>query len=121
MRSIGSLVTGAFLALSLALIPNSAVAAQKLTPGSPCKVLNQKVVSQNKTHTCVESGNKLIWNKGVVVAKPKSNAASAPSVGPTPTPAPNNSSTDSPTWIHRLQGKLAQEIKTLLKIASFQY
>jgi hypothetical protein len=114
MRSIGSLVTGAFLALSLALIPNSAVAAQKLTPGSPCKVLNQKVVSQ-KTHTCVESGNKLIWNKGVVVAKPKSNAASAPSVGPTPTPAPNNSSTDSPTSDTPTPGETCSRNKNALK------
>lgn len=115
MRSIGSLVTGAFLALSLAQIPNSAVAAQKLTPGSPCKVLNQKVVSQNKTHTCVESGNKLIWNKGVVVAKPKSNAASAPSVGPTPTPVPNNSSTDSPTSDTPTPGETCSRNKNALK------
>jgi hypothetical protein len=115
MRFKGILITGAFLALSLALIPNSAVAAQKLTPGSPCKVLNQKVVSQNKTHTCVESGNKLIWNKGVVVAKPKSNAASAPSVGPTPTPAPNNSSTDSPTSDTPTPGETCSRNKNALK------
>lgn len=115
MRTKGSLVTGAFLALSLALIPNSAVAAQKLTPGSPCKVLNQKVVSQNKTHTCVESGNKLIWNKGVVVAKPKSNAASAPSVGPTPTPVPNSSSTDSPTSDTPTPGETCSRNKNALK------
>ena len=115
MRTKGSLVTGAFLALTLALIPNSAVAAQKLTPGSPCKVLYQKVVSQNKTHTCVESGNKLIWNKGVVVAKPKSNAASAPSVGPTPTPVPNNSSTDSPTSDTPTPGETCSRNKNALK------
>ena len=115
MRFKGSLVTGAFLALSLALIPNNAVAAQKLTPGSPCKVLNQKVVSQNKTHTCVESGNKLIWSKGVVVAKPKSNAASAPSVGPTPTPVPNNSSTDSPTSETPTPGETCSRNKNALK------
>jgi hypothetical protein len=117
MRYKGSLVTGAFLALSLALIPNNAVAAQKLTPGGPCKVLNQKVVSQNKTHTCVESGNKLMWSKGVVVAKPKSNSASAPSVGPTPTPTPvpNNSSTDSPTSETPTPGETCSRNKNALK------
>ena len=115
MRSKGRLVTGAFLALSLALTPNNALAAQKLTPGGPCKVLNQKVVSQNKTHTCVESGNKLIWSKGVVVAKPKSNSASAPSVGPTPTPVPNNSSTDSPTSDTPTPGETCSRNKNALK------
>ncbi len=117
MRYKGSLVTGAFLALSLALIPNNAVAAQKLTPGGPCKVLNQKVVSQNKTHTCVKSGNKLMWSKGVVGAKPKSNSASAPSVGPTPTPTPvpNNSSTDSPTSETPTPGETCSRNKNALK------
>ena len=115
MRTKGNLVTGAFLALSLALIPNNAFAAQKLTPGGPCKVLNQKVVSQSKTHTCVESGNKLIWSKGVVVAKPKSNSASAPSVGPTPTPVPNNSSTDSPTSDTPTPGETCSRNKNALK------
>ncbi len=115
MRNKGRLVTGAFLALSLALMPNNAVAAQKLTPGGSCKVLNQKVVSQNKTHTCVASGNKLMWSKGVDVAKPKSNSASAPSVGPTPTPVPNNSSTDSPTSETPAPGETCSRNKNALK------
>ena len=88
MRIKGSLVTGAFLALSLALIPNNAVAAQKLTPGSPCKVLNQKVISQNKTHTCVESGKKLIWNKGVAVVKPITTSTQAATITSTVTATP---------------------------------
>ena len=43
------------------LIPVSALAAQKITPGSTCKVLNQKVVYLNKTYTCIKSGKKLLW------------------------------------------------------------
>jgi hypothetical protein len=38
------------------LIPLTAVSAQKVTPGSTCKVLNQKVVYQSKTFTCIKSG-----------------------------------------------------------------
>jgi polyhydroxybutyrate depolymerase len=52
----------------------SAISAQKITPGSACKVLNQKVVYQNKTYTCIKSGNKLVWNKGVKVVT-KTNAS----------------------------------------------
>ena len=57
--------------VTLSLIPVTAVSAQKITPGSTCKVLNQKAVYQNKTYTCIKSGKKLIWNKGVTNAAQK--------------------------------------------------
>ena len=75
MKSVYSKVL--LIVLALALIPVSALSAQKITPGTSCKVLNQKVVYQKKTYTCVKSGKKLVWNKGVVVKKPT----------PTPTPS----------------------------------
>ena len=74
MRIRGSLTKGLLIALGLTLIPVSAISAQKITPGSACKVLNQKVVYQNKTYTCIKSGNKLVWNKGVKVVT-KTNAS----------------------------------------------
>jgi len=70
MRIKGSLARGVLLAMGIALIPNSAHAAQDITPSTACKVLNQKVVSQDKTFTCIKSGKKLLWNKGVAVLKP---------------------------------------------------
>lgn len=70
MRIKGSLTRGVLLAMGIAFIPNSAHAAQDITPSTACKVLNQKVVSQDKTFTCVKSGKKLLWNKGVAVLKP---------------------------------------------------
>jgi len=67
----------------LSLIPVSAISAQKITPGSTCKVLNQKVVYQNKSYTCTKSGKKLIWNKGVAVkATPTPIATPTPKVEP---------------------------------------
>lgn len=69
MRIKGSLLKGSLIALAITLIPVSAISAQKITPGSTCKVLNQKVVYQNKTYTCIKSGKKLVWNKGVTVVK----------------------------------------------------
>ena len=82
MRIRGSLAKGVLIALAIVLIPITAVSAQKVTPGSTCKVLNQKVVYQNKTFTCIKSGKKSIWNKGVGVVKP------TPILTPTPTPTP---------------------------------
>ncbi|CAB4640710.1 unannotated protein [freshwater metagenome] len=78
MRFKDSVARGLLISLALALIPVAAVSAQRITPGSTCKVLNQKVVYQNKTYTCTKSGKKSVWNKGVVAKKPT----------PTPTPIP---------------------------------
>ncbi len=67
MQIRGKLAQGVLIALALSLIPIAAVSAQKVTPGSTCKVLNQKVVYLKKTYTCVKSGKKQVWNKGVVI------------------------------------------------------
>ena len=70
MRIKGSLARGVLIALGIALLPITAEAAQNVAPSTACKVLNQKVVSQDKTYTCVKSGKKLMWNKGIAVVKP---------------------------------------------------
>ena len=83
MRIRKSLAKGLLFALAFALIPVSAVSAQKVTPGSTCKVLNQKAVYQNKTYTCTKSGKRLVWNKGVAVkATPTPIATPTPKVEP---------------------------------------
>ena len=93
MRTKGSLATGVLIALGIALIPINPAAAENVIPSSACKVWNQKVVSQDKTYTCMKSGKKLIWNKGVAVVKPTltssstSTSADAPAVTPSSTPA----------------------------------
>ena len=99
MRIQGSLAKGALIALAIGLIPVAAVSAQKIAPGSTCKVLNQKVLYQNKTYTCIKSGKKFIWNKGVRVVAPKPSATPTASPTPvaTPTPTPTPSSTPTPT------------------------
>jgi hypothetical protein len=74
MRIKGSLTKGLIAALVLTLVPLVAFSAQKITPGSTCKVLNQKVVYQSKSYTCIKSGKKLVWNKGVMVANPSPTA-----------------------------------------------
>jgi hypothetical protein len=94
MRIKGSLANGVLLAMGIALIPITADAAQNVTPSTACKVWKQKVVSQDKTYTCIKSGKKLMWNKGVVVVKStqvattSSTQASTTSSTLTATPTP---------------------------------
>ena len=104
---------GLLIVMVLALIPVSAISAQKITPGASCKSVNQKSVYMNKTYTCIKSGKKLVWNKGVAVRKPAPVAISTPTPTPsaTPSPTPTPSATPSPTptptpvvWRDPLQG-----------------
>jgi hypothetical protein len=52
--------------LSLALVsPANAVAIA----GSKCSKLNASMTVSGKKYTCIKSGGKLVWNKGVLVKK----------------------------------------------------
>ena len=53
------------LFLSTPLIPANAAAKA----GTKCSKIGVKSVVGAKTFTCIKSGNKLVWNKGVVVKK----------------------------------------------------
>ena len=69
MRTKGTVTKGLLVALILTLVPITAFSAQKITPGSTCKVYKQKVTNKNKVYTCIKSGKKLVWNKGVALKK----------------------------------------------------
>ena len=66
------------LLVSLTLITSAASAAVKA--GATCSKLGATSTSAGKKYTCVKSGKKLVWNKGVAIAKP------VPTVSPTPVP-----------------------------------
>ena len=55
-------------ALALALIQPVALAAVK--PGMTCKKVGQTSTTAGIKYTCVKSGKKLVWNKGVAAKKP---------------------------------------------------
>ncbi len=88
MRIKGSLSKGLLISLAVSLIPVAAVSAPKVTPGSTCKILSQKVIYLNKTYTCIKSGKKLIWSRGVALSKPAAEpvATSTPTQSQTQTP-----------------------------------
>ena len=71
MRFKGRITKALLVALILTLIPVTAFSAQKITPGTTCKVYKQKITNQNKVYTCIKSGKKLVWNKGVQTPVPK--------------------------------------------------
>ena len=69
------------VAISLALvllIPASALAAPKA--GASCSKAGSTSTYSGKKYTCIKSGKKLVWNKGVLIPK------AIPTVSPTPTP-----------------------------------
>ncbi len=97
MKKLLSLVT------SLAMLSgfNSATAAPQAKSGAKCSKAGLTQTVANKKFTCVKSGSKLIWNKGVVIisaSTPKPIASTEPTpVETTQSPAPAQSSTPSLT------------------------
>ena len=83
MMSWGSLRKILCLSLCLSLIPLHAVSAQKVFSGQTCKISQQKVLFKGSTYTCIKSGKKLVWSKGVPTPK-----KSVPTATPTPTATP---------------------------------
>ncbi len=62
------------LSFSISLVP----AYSAIKAGASCKTLGITSVASGKTFTCIKSGKKLVWNKGIKVTAPK------PSTTPTP-------------------------------------
>ena len=93
MRIKGKIAKGILAALILTLIPVGAYSAQKITPGSACKVYKQKLTYLNKTFTCIKVKKKLVWDKGVAIKQ----ATTTPTQSATPTTTPTQSATPTPT------------------------
>lgn len=81
---------GSLIAVALILAPVNAIAAVKA--GDVCKKAGSTATANGKKFTCIKSGKKFVWNKGVAVAKPKPTttpvATPTPVVSPTPSPTP---------------------------------
>ena len=91
------------LVASFILYPLQTSAAVK--SGDACKKIGQTATANNKKFTCVKSGKKLVWNKGVAlptptpVATPTPTATPTPVATPTPTPTPTPVATPTPKAI----------------------
>ena len=109
-------------ALSLALLASTpAISAVKA--GATCKKIGTTKVSKGKTYTCIKSGKKLVWNKGVAIKKaaPVSSPTPTPAVTPSPAPtaSPNPSQTPTPTPTPSPTPSYPEEPNSLSDIKSY--
>ena len=89
------------LAVAIVLLLALANPVQAATPkaGAKCGKAGTTATASGKKFTCVKSGAKLVWNKGVLVKaapKPSPNPVFKP-VEPTPTPTPTPTPVQTPT------------------------
>lgn len=63
--------------------------------GSSCSKLGSTSTSVSKKFTCIKSGKKLVWNKGVVI-KPIPKPSITPSPNPSDSPIPSQTPSPSP-------------------------
>jgi hypothetical protein len=107
--------------LAFASIQSIAIAAVK--PGTTCKKVGQTSTSSGIKYTCVKSGKKLVWNKGVAVPKPTPTptAIGDPigAVGSTPTPTPTPTPTVKPV-VENATAKKAFDIIQSARVQSPQ-
>lgn len=87
-------VTILILALLIPFIPATSATIPK--KGAPCAKLGATQVSKSLKYTCVKSGSKRVWSKGVLVT-PKATPTPTPTASATPTPTPSVSPTPNPT------------------------
>lgn len=126
-RSLAVVVSIAFLGTSLSIPALAAVKA-----GAICSKGGKTSIASGKKFTCVKTGKKLAWNKGVAVAKPSVVPAPIASASPEPAavkvPAMPTSFADLDenyqgipyaVW-EKVQNNLALHKSTDLKI-SFQF
>ncbi len=126
-RALALLVALSFMGTFLTV---PAIAAVKA--GASCPKVGKTSVASGKTFTCVKSGKKLLWNKGIALTKPAATPTPSPSAKPetvaVKTPEMPTSFTDLEekyqgipyaTW-QKIQDNLALHKTTDLKI-NFQF
>jgi hypothetical protein len=97
MKIIKNLII-VLIGINLLFVGTQATAAVKA--GATCTKLGATSTSAGKKYTCIKSGKKLAWNKGVaVVTKPTPVQTPAVSPAATPTPTPSATPTVAPTPI----------------------
>ena len=89
-KLLAVIVSVAFL-----VTPLNAVAAVKA--GDSCKKAGTTATANGKKFTCIKSGKKFVWNKGVTVVKPKPVATPTPTPIPSPIASPTPVATATPT------------------------
>ena len=93
-NAMRKLLAGLVAVLSLSLL-TAQLSIAAVTPGTKCSKAGAISTYNGKKYTCVKSGKKLVWNKGVALPKPAQVATPTPT--PTQTVAPTPIASPSPT------------------------
>ena len=88
-------VIGLVVLFSISLFPAHSATPPKA--GSVCSKQGLTKTYQGKKYTCIKSGKKLVWSKGVIIKSPSPTPTPTPSPSPTPTPTPTSTPTPTPT------------------------
>jgi hypothetical protein len=86
-----------FLALLLLMSLIAAPSFAAVKAGAKCTKVGASATASGKKFTCIKSGKKLVWNKGVAIKKPLPVATPTPAPSSTPTPEPTPAPTTTPT------------------------
>ena len=72
-----------YLGLAIAVLLTLAGPVQAATPkaGAKCPKAGTTATASGKKFTCIKSGTKLVWNKGVAIKKPSPAATAALAIG----------------------------------------
>jgi hypothetical protein len=104
-----------FLALLLSLSLISAPTFAAVKAGAKCTKAGATATAGGKKFTCIKSGTRLVWNKGVAVKaapKPTSNPVAKP-VEPTPNPVATSTAKPTPTnfepWSTNIDAKMLSD------------
>jgi len=79
----------------VALLASPFVAEAAQVPTLKCTRVGQTIIWRNKKYTCIKSGKKLVWNKGVAIPAPNTSPSTAPQPS-VPTTAPRAAYTPPP-------------------------
>ena len=117
------------LSLAVILTGTQTVATAAVKAGQSCSKAGATSTSKGIKYTCIKSGKKLVWNKGVKVVpvvKPTPTPSPTPEVIPTPTPTVTPTPTPTTTPFQRwdesdqLDNLLSQFSGRLNQTANYQ-
>lgn len=94
------------LLIPMVLVASNSYAAVKA--GTACSKVGSKSVSGGKSYTCIKSGKKLVWDKGVLVPVAKPSVAN-------PSPTPSASASASPITAKVAEGDSCEKMGVQVK------
>ena len=121
MKQADKYTLGLCLAVFISSVQPLALAAVK--SGQSCSKVGATSISKGVKYTCIKSGKKLVWNKGVKivpVAKPTPSVTASPEQTPIPTPSPTSSPLQRWDESDRLDALLTQFSDRINQSANFQ-